>query len=86
MVGANFIIAYFSEWRFCNTRILVYGVLACGFFFIVGFWFIWEVWNIFSPYFDISGLEEYFGLCHILACRIFAREQNSPLGQQEEPV
>ena len=33
MVGANFIIAYFSEWRFCNTRILVYGVLACGFFF-----------------------------------------------------
>ena len=67
MVGAYFIITCFSEWSICCTHIWAYGVLACGIFFIVGFWFIWEVWNIFSPSFNVSGLNEYFGFCHILA-------------------
>ena len=39
MVGANLKIAYFSEWRFCHMRILVYGGLAFGVFFIVRFLF-----------------------------------------------
>ena len=48
--------------------------------------FAYTDFGLFGGYGIFLRLKEYFGLCLILACCTFAREQTSPLGQHDKPL